>query len=953
MESSLSCLSSLKEEVTAGEFIQPHYKESYRLAIYALVNSGRNAYQEYLKAENIFDFLSEEELLFIQENAMLPAPDDDLEVNNETEEKSPSTYFPTESDEEVPDLELGWPEINHENTETNISLIFNPPRQSSPTIKEVIRKQIQEARQVIAIAMDVFTDVDIFKELISATFRGVVVYILLDDIQFKSFHTMAERSGVCIKDLKNVRVRTVKGQQYQCRSGAKFNGALEQKFILVDCRTVLYGTYSFMWSYEKINLSMVLVITGQLVGSYDEEFRRLFARSTLPAALSQESVFLREPVSVYNPNSSHTSLHLIHMRYRTQTTGLSTFMGQHKDERYDGPMLTRGLSMQDRLHHSHHTESGQLLRGHSYTGELQKGNSTTQLRTRDIGAYCVPQRQRPNQCSSNDAQTGKMNQLLHTQRTCYSTDKYVLPFNSETSLNRWKIDSYLNNSDHTLAESIESLHHTDTLPEINRNPIPPSRMKSSLIFNSYLQERLKSPIHMCEDTQMLPHSIQSVSADKQPQLPTPIRWMDNQTRMEQLRLENKNYLHQQRDFATNNHISGQSQESLKSAFSAVERHIEKPTVNILEKSYSINELENSSAHSFKPEPSSHGHGFTSGDQPDDQNRLIETERNQKFTTDLTESHRSISHYDIKTISEKRHPESLDWHQPPTRTTSTTDLGILMTKPSLKSSNFRPTCLNVQDSRIMMSLIGIPEEKEGHVSGSIVTSNQLGSYSSLVSLADDRGMSVKEDKPLHVMNSIRSKTAEESQHIKAERVVMVEKAIPEQDNPLQRKNSMRLKLSAIFRSDEQSKEEPTVQRKNSMRSGTSSGSKHGMVLADSDKEQQNCSDSRAKLFSNPIGNSNVDQDSLGSRITLPDPIRKKAYSRFEHFLSVEKRPSEHPMPNNREVPSSEKNKNTFLSGSGQGSVSAAGNYTNYQTQTSTENKFGRFMQRVGNLISKNK
>lgn len=148
MESSLSCLSSLKEEVTAGEFIQPHYKESYRLAIYALVNNGRNAYQEYLKAENIFDFLSEEELLFIQENAMLPAPDDDLEVNNETEEKSPSTYFPTESDEEVPDLDLGWPEIIHENTETNISLLFNPPRQSSPTIKEVIRKQIQEARQV-------------------------------------------------------------------------------------------------------------------------------------------------------------------------------------------------------------------------------------------------------------------------------------------------------------------------------------------------------------------------------------------------------------------------------------------------------------------------------------------------------------------------------------------------------------------------------------------------------------------------------------------------------------------------------------------------------------------------------------------------------------------------------------------------------------------------------------
>ncbi|KAG7274993.1 hypothetical protein CRUP_001086 [Coryphaenoides rupestris] len=43
---------------------------------------------------------------------------------------------------------------------------------------------------------------------------------------------------------QNLRVRTVSGPQYQCQSGAKFSGALEQRFILVDCKTVLYGTYS-------------------------------------------------------------------------------------------------------------------------------------------------------------------------------------------------------------------------------------------------------------------------------------------------------------------------------------------------------------------------------------------------------------------------------------------------------------------------------------------------------------------------------------------------------------------------------------------------------------------------------------------------------------------------------------------------------------------------------------
>lgn len=56
--------------------------------------------------------------------------------------------------------------------------------------------------QVIAIAMDVFTDVDIFKEIITATLRGVAVYILLDDSHFSSFLAMSLRVGINIQDLK-------------------------------------------------------------------------------------------------------------------------------------------------------------------------------------------------------------------------------------------------------------------------------------------------------------------------------------------------------------------------------------------------------------------------------------------------------------------------------------------------------------------------------------------------------------------------------------------------------------------------------------------------------------------------------------------------------------------------------------------------------------------------------
>ncbi|KAJ0051053.1 hypothetical protein NL108_012259, partial [Boleophthalmus pectinirostris] len=96
---------------------------------------------------------------------------------------------------------------------------------------------------MIALSMDVFTDVDIFKELICAALRGVVVYLLLDQTNFSSFLNMSQKLGVSLSEIKTIRVRTVQGLQYQCQSSMKFNGALEQKFILIDCRTVLYGTY--------------------------------------------------------------------------------------------------------------------------------------------------------------------------------------------------------------------------------------------------------------------------------------------------------------------------------------------------------------------------------------------------------------------------------------------------------------------------------------------------------------------------------------------------------------------------------------------------------------------------------------------------------------------------------------------------------------------------------------
>ncbi|KAG9493778.1 hypothetical protein GDO78_001579 [Eleutherodactylus coqui] len=286
----LSLLSSLHDESRSENFIEPHYKEWYRVAIDALIEGGIASYQECLVKERATEFLAEDELSYITNHIKKPVESVDNSQGLSTDDNSSSgTYWPVESDVEAPNLDLGWPYMSSGQTgATDINLYFHPPRGHPLTIKEMVRKNIKEARKVIAIVMDIFTDVDIFKELVEASTRGVPVYLLLDDVNFPHFMTMAEKQGLQVQRLRNMRVRTVKGQEYFSKSGAKFCGKMEQKFLLLDCEKVMYGTYSFMWSYEKVHLSMMQVITGKLVECFDEEFRTLYARSSIPEAFGPE-----------------------------------------------------------------------------------------------------------------------------------------------------------------------------------------------------------------------------------------------------------------------------------------------------------------------------------------------------------------------------------------------------------------------------------------------------------------------------------------------------------------------------------------------------------------------------------------------------------------------------------------------------------------------------------------
>ena len=125
--------------------------------------------------------------------------------------------------------------------------------------------------QVVAVVMDMFTDVDLLSEVLEAAARRVPVYILLDEMNAQHFLDMADKCRVNLHHVdvsgrraggddregavrplcraltplppQFLRVRTVAGPTYYCRTGKSFKGHVKEKFLLVDCAVVMSGSY--------------------------------------------------------------------------------------------------------------------------------------------------------------------------------------------------------------------------------------------------------------------------------------------------------------------------------------------------------------------------------------------------------------------------------------------------------------------------------------------------------------------------------------------------------------------------------------------------------------------------------------------------------------------------------------------------------------------------------------
>ncbi|XP_044134018.1 protein FAM83E [Bufo gargarizans] len=280
--SQVKCLEDDLEFINISEASpQFYYSETQRTALEALLSSGEAAFNSYLKNEGARQFLSREEIISLESTAV----DSQLgkleyEEDSELDEDLTVSYWPGKSDVPTPMLDLGWPEGDTWKGITRADVYTHPPTNNAPHIKVVVRRTIQNATKVIAVVMDIFTDPDIFLDMYeAATRRMVPVYIILSLGHLSSFIHMLETTGINVRFTENIRVRVISGCTFSSRKLKQVTGVLKEKFLLVDCNTVITGTYSFTWSDSRLNRNLITLLTGEITDSFDNQFRTLFAAS--------------------------------------------------------------------------------------------------------------------------------------------------------------------------------------------------------------------------------------------------------------------------------------------------------------------------------------------------------------------------------------------------------------------------------------------------------------------------------------------------------------------------------------------------------------------------------------------------------------------------------------------------------------------------------------------------
>lgn len=663
---------------------------------------------------------------------------------------------------------------------------------------------------------------------------------------------------------------------------------------------------SFTWSYEKIHLSMVQVIKGHLVKCYDEEFRTLFARSSVPAELCPpEGLFQRSgpngqqilPNSAPKIERSDQLRHTLDTVYRkTCERRLGTRDPEERlfeeDPHKLGPWMENGIGVHNQMSPQFQsTEAMNYLKRHSYAGERQDG--------------CLPQNIRPRASNwniskdtgiapNNYFQMGQnRGQNIHQTYNC--NDKQVqsmqpnmptLENTSKSFMRSLRIESYLNNPDVPIGDSCDYLDQFDPLDKVGS--FMQGRMRSSLVLRSTIPEQMEPNRH----------GLNSSGAPNAPLHYSSMQW--SPTAAAENRMSNEEFMLKRQslqilDDGQNNTGYGPARNSYQAMYTSLGRpkggHM-MTNPDILTDSWQKRHSVADSRSNTEYAHDSPGHLYGAyGRMQVNRSTAGINALNGGFGTNLNEDQRSISHYDVKSITGPKSPSSPIWQEPPTRTVSAAALAENDKDPTAKSSHMGSQHFLKKSTKKIKSLLNIPEKKEDSVSAMEALSMKSSTSTDTLTAEDEERTSDRRGN-LCQRTTITARSSSERQRSRID------------DHYFQ-----------------------------------SSKPRFGM------EEHQNQSQ-RKTVKPSILDPSHRPGIEAASRSTDRGGD-KRIYSRYESLYSTEKKQSIHPAHSFGSTRSQEKN-----TGLPKGEASIEHNLTR-TARGHHENKLEKFFHRMGNLITKTK
>lgn len=451
---------------------------------------------------------------------------------------------------------------------------------------------------------------------------------------------------------------------------------------------------SFTWSSEKIDLNMIQLITGHLVRSFDEEFRTLYARSSVPADLCPLDAFLPQML----PRSAK-KMELVNRLLEEEHNDIGPLI---KNEICVHTPLSRVLSAApvDLKRHSYageihdgYTQQNICPRGSSWNIYQETGYATNKyLMNNNV---CVPQRSR-GQNAHPFSHGEQVVTLLQTPPTLENTSK--------SYMRSLRIESYLQTNDVPFQDSCDYLEEYEQLDKSSR--IMQGRMRSSLVFKPSKQEQMEL------NRQMSYTALRPSAAPNTPLQYSSMHW--NPT-MAETQMSNEEFLLKRKSLQIldnrNGATYGQGRNMYPCGYASLGRAKGRPMLanpDIL--------MENWHKRHSMAEPRSNaeqGQGFSGNTYEDFERKHAHRSatglnaRNGQYKPNLNEEQRSISHYDMKGITNS--PDI--WQDPPSRTVSAAALHPNNTDFTRTYNIATPQRVLQQSSKKIKSLLNVPEKNE--------------------------------------------------------------------------------------------------------------------------------------------------------------------------------------------------------------------------------------------------